>query len=212
MIFIVRYMRNTNNSCYGYEHLEQALRLLNGRLTLADAPRFNLVVCGGAALIATDLVRRTTQDVDVVALMDDDGVLLDPAPLPEELVAAAGEVAEDLGLPRDWLNNGPSSGEGGIFRLGLPHGFAERLRWETFGDRLTIGFISRYDQIHFKLYAAVDQAGSYHADDLQVLQPSDEELLSAAKWSMTHDPSDGYLESMKWFFKEFGYGHLVERI
>jgi hypothetical protein len=205
-------MRTINNSYYGYEHLEQALRLLNGRLTLADAPRFNLVVCGGAALIATDLVRRTTQDVDVVALMDDDGVLLDPAPLPEELVAAAGEVAEDLGLPRDWLNNGPSSGEGGIFRLGLPHGFTERLRWETFGDRLTIGFISRYDQIHFKLYAAVDQAGSYHADDLQVLQPSDEELLSAAKWSMTHDPSEGYLESMKWFFKEFGYGHLAERI
>jgi hypothetical protein len=205
-------MRNTNSSTYGYEHLEEALRLLSGRLALAGAPRFNLVVCGGTALIATGLVHRTTQDVDIVAMMGDDGVLLDPAPLPEPLITAAGEVAEDLGLPRDWLNNGPSSGEGGIFRLGLPNGFADRLTWKSCGDRLTIGFISRYDQIHFKLYAAVDQAGSYHADDLQVLQPNDEELLSAAKWSMTHDPSEGYLQCIKWFFREFGYGHLAERI
>lgn len=212
MLFIVRNMRNTNSTGYRYENLEEALRLLNGRLALSDAPCFNLVVCGGTALIATGLVLRTTRDVDVVALAGDDGRLLDPAPLPEPLVTAAGEVAEDLGLPKDWLNNGPSSGEGGIFRLGLPDGFADRLTWKVFGDRLTIGFISRYDQIHFKLYAAVDQAGSYHADDLQMLKPGDEELLSAARWSMTHDPSEGYLESMKWFLREFGYGHLAERI
>jgi hypothetical protein len=32
---------------YQYEQFEQALRLLNGRLSLAGAPRFHLVVCGG---------------------------------------------------------------------------------------------------------------------------------------------------------------------
>ena len=144
--------------------------------------------------------------------MDDRGVLLDPAPLPEILVRAAHEVAYDLGLPEDWLNNGPSSGEGGLFRMGLPEGFVQRLTWTNIGDRLTVGFISRYDQIHFKLYAAVDQFGSYHADDLRQLKPSDDELLEAARWSRSHDPSPGYLEAMQWFFREFGYGHLADRI
>lgn len=197
---------------YQYEKFDQALRLLNGRLFLAGAPRFNLVVCGGSALAATGLVMRTTKDVDVVALMDDEGVLLDPSPLPKALVQAAHEVALDLGLQQDWLNNGPSSDDGGLFRLGLPEGFAERLSWETIGERLAVGFISRYDQIHFKLYAAVDQSGSYHAEDLRELHPTDAELLDAAGWTRSHDPSEGYLQGLKWFLQEFGYGHLAEKV
>jgi hypothetical protein len=205
-------MRNINDNIYGYERFEKALKLLNGRLVLAGAPRYNLVVCGGTALVATGLVQRATRDVDVVALINDEGALLDPAPLPQALVAAAEEVADDLGLPRDWLNNGPSSDDGGLFRLGLPHGFIDRLTWETFGEKLTVGFISRYDQIHFKLYAAVDRFGGYHADDLRALQPTDDEMLAAARWTRTHDPSVGYLQGLQLFFREFGYEHLIDRI
>ena len=197
---------------FRYEKFDQALRLLNGRLVLAGTHRFNLVVCGGSALAATGLVTRTTKDVDIVALMNEDGVLLDPSPLPKALVRAAHEVALDLGLPQDWLNNGPSSGDGGLFRLGLPEGFVERLGWETMGEKLTVSFISRYDQIHFKLYAAVDQSGSYHAEDLRELQPTDTELLAAAGWTRTHDPSEGYLQGLQWFLQEFGYGHLADRV
>lgn len=197
---------------YPYEQLEQALRLLNGRLALAGAPRFNLVVCGGAALLAAGLVQRTTRDVDVVALMDDAGVLVDPAPLPEILVRAVCEVAENLGLPNDWLNNGPSEDDGGLFRMGLPEGFVRRLTWAAVGEKLKVGFISRYDQIHFKLYAAVDQPGSYHAADLRHLRPTDEELLEAAHWTRSHDPSGGFLLMLQWFLKEFGYGHIIDRI
>ena len=197
---------------YQYDQFDTALRLLNGRLDIAGALNFNLVVCGGTALVATELVMRATRDVDVVALADDDGELIDPAPLPEALEKAALEVAEDLGLPKDWLNNGPSSGEGGIFRLGLPSGFADRLSWKRFGERLTVAFIDRIDQIYFKLYAAVDRFGGYHATDLQELAPTDDELLGAVAWSRTHDPSEGYLEGIKMFFREFGYEHLVERI
>lgn len=197
---------------YQYEQFATALRLLNGRLVIEGAPKFNLVVCGGTALVATELVMRATRDVDVVALADDDGELIDPAPLPEALVAAALEVAEDLGLPEDWLNNGPSSGEGGLYRLGLPDGFADRLSWKGFGEKLTVAFIVRIDQIYFKLYAAVDQFGSYHATDLQELAPTDDELLGAVAWSRTHDPSEDYLEGIKMFFGKFGYEHLVERI
>jgi hypothetical protein len=197
---------------YQYEQFDTALRLLNGRLDIAASPNFNLVVCGGTALVATELVMRTTRDVDVVAMTDDNGELIDPAPLPKALATAALEVAEDLGLPEDWLNNGPSSGEGGLYRLGLPDGFAARLSWKRFGGKLTVAFIDRIDQVYFKLYAAVDQFGSYHASDLQELDPTDEELLGAVAWSRTHDPSEGYLESIKMFFREFGYEHLVERI
>lgn len=197
---------------YQYEQFDTALRLLNGRLAIADFPNFNLVVCGGTALVATELVMRATRDVDIVAMADDEGGLIDPAPLPGALVTAALEVAEDLGLPMDWLNNGPSSGEGGIYRLGLPRGFAGRLTWKRFGEKLSVAFIDRIDQVYFKLYAAVDQFGSYHATDLQELNPTDDELLKAIAWSRTHDPSEGYLESTKMFFREFGYEHLVGRI
>ena len=194
------------------EQFEQALRLLNGRLALADAPTYNLVVCGGTALIATELVMRATRDVDIVAMVDKDGNLIDPAPLPSPLVETAKEVADDLGLPENWLNNGPSSGEGGLFRMGLPVGIAERVTWKMFGDNLTVGFIGRHDQIHFKLYAAVDQMGSYHATDLQALEPTDEELLAAVAWTRTHDVSEGFLQSLKWFLKEFGYEQVVDQI
>lgn len=205
-------MRSINDRQQSFENFDVALRLLNGRLVLAGAPRFNLVVCGGTALIATNLIPRTTKDVDIVALMDDGGALLDPEPLPQSLVDAAGIVAVDLGLPEDWLNNGPSSGDGGLFRLGLPVDIVKRLAWKTFGENLSVGFIGRIDQIYFKLYAAVDQRGGYHADDLQLLTPTDEELLQAARWARTHDPSEGYLQSLEWFLGEFGYEHLVGRI
>ena len=195
-----------------YDKLSQALRLLSGRLDLAGAPSYRLVVCGGTALIAMGLVARATKDVDIVALADESGVLIDPAPLPNPLVKAANDVADDLGLSKDWLNNGPSSGEGGLFCLGLPQGFADRLHWRVFGKKLTVGFIDRIDQIHFKLYAAVDQFGSYHATDLQALAPTDEELLRAVAWSRTHDPSEGYLTCLRQFFRGFGYGHLADEI
>ena len=197
---------------YGYEKIKEALHLLDGRLLLNRSRRFSLVVCGGAALNALQLVQRTTKDVDIVALMDSDNRLVDPAPLPEELLLAAKEVADTLNLPQDWLNNGPSSGEGGLFRLGLPDGFKDRLIKSFQGEKLTVYSVGRLDQIYFKLYAAIDQFGSYHASDLQRLLPSEEELLGAVRWAATHDPSEGFLQAAKIFLKEFGYDRLADKI
>lgn len=39
-------------------NFDEALQLLNGRLALDRAPRYNLVVCGGTALNATDILDR----------------------------------------------------------------------------------------------------------------------------------------------------------
>jgi hypothetical protein len=200
------------NMNYEYEKIEEALKLLDGRLTLNRSGHFSLVVCGGAALNAMRLIQRTTKDVDIVALMDSSNQLVDPAPLPEELLVAAKEVADTLNLPDDWLNNGPSSGEGGLFRLGLPDGFKDRLVSNYQGEKLTVYYISRLDQVHFKLYAAVDQLGSYHASDLKQLLPSDEELLKAIQWATTHDPSEGFQVAIKLFLREFGYERLADKI
>lgn len=149
---------------------------------LADrhARPLGMVVCGGAALIATGLHRRTTTGVDIVALVDHDGSLVSPAPLPDHLLHAADQVGRTQRLLTGWLNNGPSRDAGGLFQMGLPAGFQGRLHARAYGTHLTVYFIDRLDQIHFKLYAAVDRGG-YHINDLEILKPTDEELIAAAR-------------------------------
>ena len=192
------------------EALEQALRSLAIRLDENDAEPVELVVCGGSALILSGLMTRTTRDVDVVALIKQ-GVLCAPDPLPADLVRAIQEVAEDLNLPGNWLNNGPSRGEGGLFQMGLPAGFADRLHCIRYSDRLTVHFIHRTDQIHFKLYAAVDRGG-YHISDLKALAPSPEEIMQAARWAMTHDVSEGFVLVLKTLLRSIGYEDVADKL
>jgi len=190
--------------------LDHALDSLAIRLAENLDPPVEIVVCGGSALIATGLVARTTKDVDVVALLRD-GVLHTPSPLPESLRQGAAEVAEDLGLDRNWLNNGPSRDEGGLFQLGLPEGFVQRLQSKSFGSTLRVHFASRIDQIYFKLYASADRGG-YHIEDLSVLSPSPDELESAARWAMTHDVSEGFALVLKGLLRKLGHECVADRL
>jgi hypothetical protein len=199
-------MKNLNS-----DTLDKALNLLEARLQMKESLPLRLVVCGGSALIAAKLVTRATQDVDIVALMDERGELVDPHPLPTVLLEAASEVAQILGLKDDWLNDGPSRGEGGLFQMGLPEGFVSRLFRKEYGRRLTVYFAGRKDQIHFKLYAAVDRGG-YHIDDLVTLDPAEGELNQAARWAMSHDVSPGFREALKVLLKELGYEQVAEKI
>jgi hypothetical protein len=147
----------------------------------------DIAVIGGAALQVLGYVDRPTRDVDVVALVD--GSRLRPAEsLPESLRAAAGRVARDFGLPNDWLNAGPAD----LLRLGLPDGFLDRAQVRTYGSSLVVRFAERFDLIHFKLYAMVDQGAGRHEADLRALHPTPEELLAAARWARSHDPSEGF--------------------
>jgi hypothetical protein len=194
------------------ENLDRALKLLGARLDLAQAPAIGLVVCGGSALIALGLIKRTTRDVDVLALMNSSGDLISPDPLPSYLLDTAKEVARDLGLASDWLNNGPSSDAGGIFQLGLPEGIAGRLQARAYGDRLTVHFIGRLDQIHLKLYAAADSGEGTHLDDLLSLKPDDVEMETAARWAMTHDVSPGFQMILKDMLRQIGHESVAKRI
>jgi hypothetical protein len=104
------------------------------------------------------------------------------------LQEARDRVARDFSLPPQWLNAGPTD----LLDFGLPEGFLERLERHDYGGALTVFFASRYDQIHFKLYAMVDQGPGKHEEDLRALDPRPEELLAAAAWARSHDPSPGF--------------------
>ena len=186
--------------------LNHALRLLNEQLVLLDAPETSIVVCGGSALIAMSLVVRTTQDVDIVALIRE-GVLADSEPLPSYLVNAAQKVEQVMNLPPNWLNNGPAS----QFQMGFPDGFASRLHPVVIGEKLTVNYIDRIDQIYFKTFASADRGG-YHIADLKQLDPTDDELVKAAQWCMTQDVSPEFRELLKSMFIQLGWPNVSKRI
>lgn len=157
------------------------------------------MIAGGSGLLLLGFIQRATKDVDVLGLSTDDQIR-SANPLPHDLVEAVRDVGAALGLAPDWLNAGPTD----LLESGLPSGFVERLSVRTFGS-LTVHLASRFDQVCFKLYATVDQGPrSKHADDLRQLVPSTEELLEAARWTMTHDGSDAFRAELLGALRFFG--------
>jgi len=162
---------------------EEALTALGSVLEARDQ-NLEIVAVGGGALSLLGYIARPTKDLDVVAIVHD-GEYMSADPLPPEVARACGEVAATFGLPSDWLNPGPTS----LLDLGLPEGFEARLVTRRFSG-LTLHLAGRFDQICFKLYAAVDRGPrSKHVDDLRRLKPSSDELLKAVGWARGHDPS-----------------------
>jgi len=166
--------------------LEQALRTL-GAVLASRAEQHDIAVVGGGALLILGLIERPTRDLDVVARIDAE-IWSRAEPFPPALAVAVQDVASALDLSDDWLNAGPTA----LLELGLPNGFEERVEVRQYGT-LSVRYASRIDQIAFKLYAAVDQGpDSKHFADLQKLSPTPHELLTAARWTRTHDPSEGF--------------------
>ena len=153
----------------------------------ALASHIEIVVIGGSALTALGLVRRATRDVDLLAIAVN-GELRLAKPLPDVLLSARAAVARDFDLDENWLNPGPTD----LIKWGLPHGFMARVVTRPYGPALVVHFAGRVDQIHFKLFAMVDQGGGRHETDLRALDPTRAELIAAARWSITQDPSPGY--------------------
>ncbi len=180
--------------------LDAILAALADQLRSMDE-RQEIVVIGGSALTALDLVRRATKDVDLVAIAEH-GELRSAKPLPDALRVARDRVARDFGLDENWLNGGPTD----LLKWGLPEGFMGRVVTRRYNEALTVHFAGRLDQIHFKLFAMVDQAGGRHEADLRALHPKREELIAAAHWSMTQDPSPGYKMVLTDALKALGVG------
>jgi hypothetical protein len=192
--------------------IEKILSALGEMLDSMNAAIPELVVCGGSALNVLGLVKRTTKDVDVVAFAirnDQNSIRLEKAePFPDALLEASRKIARDFNLPEKWLNPGPTS----TLDFGLPEGLMSRVETRKFGRSLTIHFLSRFDQICFKLYAAVDQGIGKHYNDLLLLEPNAHELEKAAQWSMTHDVSEVFRQSMKDLLRLMGYKDVAERL
>jgi hypothetical protein len=178
--------------------LDRALETL-GATVESRGQRYELVAIGGSGLMLVGRITRPTKDLDIVALLED-GNLVPADPMPAGLVEATADVGRALGLAEDWLNPGPTE----LLRFGLPKGFLDRVETRRYGA-LTLHLAGRFDQICFKVYAAADQGmRSKHAADLRALQPARGELLAAAQWSTTHDPSEGYRLELVGLLRAFG--------
>ena len=173
------------------QRLERALSLL-GEVLAFRGSAAELVVVGGSGMLLLGATQRATHDVDIVALVDE-GRLCKAKPLPSAVEDAARDVARVLELAPDWLNSGPTA----LLDFGLPSGFLSRCIVRRY-EALVVHVAARFDQIHFKLYAASDHGPrSRHVADLRALAPTRAELIAAARWSRTQDPSPGYLEALR---------------
>lgn len=172
----------------GREQLEEALETL-GAVLESRKLSSRILVAGGSSLLLLGVIDRPTADLDVLGIARSDRYVKAET-IPAPLAEAARDVGLALGLPDNWLNNGPAS----LFDFGLPPGFETRVSVRAYGP-LEIHVVGRFDLICFKLYAAVDQSGyrtSKHLSDLKDLEPSADELRSAARWTRTHDASEGF--------------------
>ena len=192
--------------------VEKILSALGEQLEdLVNEP-VEILVCGGSALNVLGVVQRATEDVDVLAYVKRNKAgevfLVKAEPLTDELAAAAKKVARDFNLPEKWLNPGPAS----AVDFGLPNGLMERVITRKYGRKLIVHYLGRYDQIHFKLYAAVDLGAGKHLDDLLALKPTSDELENAARWTMTHDVSEGFKQNLKSLLNYLGFKDVTERL
>lgn len=187
--------------------LEHALTAL-GQLLESRGHEYRLAAVGGGAMLLLGLLDRPTNDLDVVTQVDESGAVVSADPLAPPLREAIRDVARAFDLPENWLNPGPAA----LLDLGLPEGFAGRAHIQRYGA-LEIRLADRLDQIHFKLYAAVDQGPrSKHFADLRALEPAREELLRAARWARTHDPSEGFRAGLEAALEALGLRATDERL
>jgi hypothetical protein len=172
--------------------LNDALAAL-GELLDARGLHYELVLVGGASLLLRGVIARPTRDVDVLGTREASGGVVRLEALPEPLARAVADVGLAFGLAPDWLNLGPAS----LLDLGLPDGFEDRLEAARSGG-LVAWVAGRFDLACFKLYAAADRwpARDRHLDDLAALAPTPDELLAAARWTRTHDPSPAFAENL----------------
>ncbi len=168
-----------------------------GDLLADEGQTVAIAIIGGAALLLSGLVKRATQDVDVLALRDPGprGELRRPPdPLPEPLLKAVRTVQRDQHLVPDWLN----AEAGRQWITGIPEGLFARLTWMQFGG-LQVGIASRTDLIALKIYAATGAtgAGDKHYQDLLALKPDRDELAAAAGWARTQGSGPEFSRELK---------------
>ena len=173
-----------------FKTLEEALGIL-GQLILDRGLHYEVVAIGGGGLLLLGQILRTTKDLDLVALIEE-GEFISADPLPVPLFQAIHDVGVALNLGKEWVNIGPTD----LLKMGLPEGFKTRMHTLHHGG-LIVHLAGRFDQICFKLYAAVDKGpNSKHFADLKILRPTQMELDEAKRWCITHDVSKEFSKDL----------------
>lgn len=194
--------------------IETALAQLGKRLLYADAPHITIVVCGGSALQIQGLSTRTTQDVDVCAAAvwpADSPEASAAAKLPESFVEAVQAVAEDLGLHPGWLDTAAAEV---LAVYGSPPGMEGRLVARGYGPLLRVLFVSRLDQIHFKVLAAADpKAPERHFEDLiHRLRPTPGETRMAVAWLLDRKTTSWMRGNVRHVVEVLGHADIARDI
>ncbi len=126
------------------QNSDALLRRLDEELTKIGEKRV-LISCGGAALIAMKISERRTRDIDIIAPLID--------PLLEKIAVL---LAEEFGLAKNWLNNGPSS-----LARDLNPGWEGRVVSVFHGKGLELKALGREDILATKLYAFCDREDDF---------------------------------------------------
>jgi hypothetical protein len=148
--------------------LEKSLTLLNEELSKFDE-RINLVICGGALLVLSEISNRATRDID----------FLSPK-MSDNLNKARNAVAKRLGYEENWLNDHAKA-----FESQIPSGWIDRVIHIKSYSHLRIKGISRQDLISSKLKAVVDR--DFDLEDLISLKPSRNEYKIAKAFVESFD-------------------------
>lgn len=191
------------------QNLEQALRLLGNVLAARKGSGFWLVVCGGSALLAQEIITRSTGDVDVLALRDWEGGVDRAIPLPPALKAAAADVADELQLGGNWLSSAVSLHFPDL-RM-LPGSFWQDLETREYGPYLKISFVTRSGQIQLKTYAALNRAKPRDLEDLRNLAPTADETEAALRWLLDNIPVLSHRDKLPDLLTHLGHAHLIPK-
>ncbi len=189
------------------QNLEQAFQLLGKVLTARKASGFWLVVCGGSALLAQEIISRSTEDVDILDMRDGEGGVDAAFPMPPILKEAAAAVADELKLGGNWLNNAASMHFPDLHSL--PASFWQDLDTRDYGDDLKISFVARAGQIQLKMYAALNRAKPRDLDDLRILAPTSEETAASLRWVLDHRTVLSHRDKIPDLLHHLGHAHLI---
>lgn len=193
-------------------NIDEILGRLNRKMVYAEVEPLHVVVCGGAALIAVGLAARATKDVDVVALLradQDDVEILEDKTLPADVQGLVAEIGSELGIREDWMNFDASP----LIAFGFPPNLTTRLVKKSYGACLTVYFINRFDQVHFKMFAAMDpKDGTRHLSDLLDLKPQEYEVKAAVSWLLGRKVSPEFKATLRQLLDRIGYERIAEQI
>jgi hypothetical protein len=149
-----------------------------GAVLAARGLRYELVILGGASLLARNLTGRATGDIDVLGFRLPDGSVRSAHEFPPDLQAASDAVAEAYNLPRRWLDDRPGSD----FANAAPSGFESRLEAADYGPGLRVWHLSQADIVAIKLIAGAErwlEPDNKHFSDARELGPSAEDVERA---------------------------------